>query len=250
VFNPREIWLVVVLVCALSFAGFVATRLLGQGRGLLVAGLAGGIVSSTAVTHSMAQRSRETPSLSRQAAAGAVLASCVMSLRVIFFGATINAGILPRLAPALIVMALAGSVMAILMGRAPAARHHADRADISNPFSLKSALVFAIVYSGIVLGVRAAQVYLGQGGIFLMATISGFADVDAVTIALARQGPLDDGWKQPAAAVTLATVVNNLFKAGLAAGAGGGAFRRLAAWTLIIMSALGAACGAIIYMRG
>src|SRR5258706_542201 len=66
--NPFEIWLVVILVSAFSFLGFIASRLLGERRGLLVAGLGGALVSSTAVTVAMAQRSRAEPALERSAA--------------------------------------------------------------------------------------------------------------------------------------------------------------------------------------
>src|SRR6185369_12391893 len=79
--NPRGIWLVVVLVAGLSFAGFVAIRLLGEKRGLAITGAVGGLVSSTAVTVAMADRSKDTPSLSRTAAAAAILASAIMPLR-------------------------------------------------------------------------------------------------------------------------------------------------------------------------
>ena len=248
--NPRDIWLVVVLVCALSFAGFIAMRLLGQGRGLLATGLAGGMVSSTAVTLAMAQRSRAAPTLARPAAAAAILASCVMSIRIIFFGATMGAGILPRLAPALLIMATAGVGVALVLRRTPEPRAAAQKAQMPNPFSLRSALLFAAIYAAVLLGVRASQEYLGTRGTFLMAAVSAIADVDAVTIALVRQGPLEDGWRQPAAAATLAAVVNNLFKAGMAAVGGEARFRKLTAGALILMSALGAGAGLFIYLRG
>ena len=82
VLNPFAIWLIVVLVSALSFAGFVAMRLLGERRGLAVTGAVGGMVSSTAVTYAMAERTRADRGLGGPAASAVVLASCVMSLRI------------------------------------------------------------------------------------------------------------------------------------------------------------------------
>jgi len=89
----------VVLVCGLSFAGFVAMRLLGERRGLTVMGIVGALVSSTAVTMAMATRSRTDPQLAAPAAAATVFASVVMCLRVAVLGGVVNVGILPRLLP-------------------------------------------------------------------------------------------------------------------------------------------------------
>src|SRR3546814_20387177 len=47
--NPRQLWLLVVLVSAFSFVGYFASRLLVQERGVLATAAAGGVVSSTAV---------------------------------------------------------------------------------------------------------------------------------------------------------------------------------------------------------
>src|SRR3989449_8205068 len=81
VLNPREIWIVVVLVSALYFVGFVAMRVLGPGRGMAITGAVGGLVSSTAITISMAERSHAGAARSA-AAAAAVLASAVMCGRL------------------------------------------------------------------------------------------------------------------------------------------------------------------------
>jgi uncharacterized membrane protein (DUF4010 family) len=249
VLNPRDIWLVVVLVCALSFAGFVATRLLGQKRGLLVYGMAGGLVSSTAVTLAMARRSRAAPETSRLSAAAAVLASGIMSLRMLFFASTINAGMLPRLAPSLLAMALAAAILAPLLQRGTAPAPPAEAAPMPNPFSLKEALAFAAIYTLILVVLHAAGLYLGPAGTYAVAAAGSLADVDAVTIALARAGPLAaGGWRDPVAAVTLAAIVNTAAKGVIALAAGSGRFRALAGGALAVMGAAGIAVGLALYL--
>ena len=57
--EPRSLWLLVILIAALSLVGYVATRVLGSERGTAITGLSGGLVSSTAVTLTFAKRSRE-----------------------------------------------------------------------------------------------------------------------------------------------------------------------------------------------
>lgn len=246
VLNPREIWWVVVLVAGFSFVGFIASRLLGQRRGLLLAGAIGGLVSSTAVTMTMAERSRAEPGAARPAAAAAVVASAIMCGRVLILAAAINAGILGRLAPVMAAMAVAGVALAWWLSRGGEARSEATQ--LRNPFELRHGLLFAAIYAAVLVGVRAAQEYAGPSGLFAIAGVSAVADVDAATIAVTRNGPGADLWRSAAAAVALAAVVNTLVKLGVAAGMGGGSFRRLVAGALGGMAAVGAAAALVVYL--
>src|SRR6185503_387169 len=72
--NPYKLWLLVILISSLSLAGYVATRMLGEGRGIPLVALTGGLVSSTAITLSFARRSKERVSSSGLLAAGILLA--------------------------------------------------------------------------------------------------------------------------------------------------------------------------------
>ncbi len=250
VLNPFAIWLIVVLVSALSFAGFVAMRLLGERRGLAVTGAVGGLVSSTAVTFAMAERSRADQGLGAPAASAVVLASCVMSLRMAVLAAVVNAGILPRLLPVVGAMAVVGGVAALWLARTGTGEPLASGGHITNPFSLRAALTFGLIFAVILLGVRAAQEYLGAGGTYAASALSGFVDVDAVTVTFSRLGPAADGWRTSAAAVTLAAVVNTVVKAGLAVGLGAGRFRRQVALALGAVAAAGVVAGVLVYLRG
>jgi uncharacterized membrane protein (DUF4010 family) len=249
VLNPFAIWLIVVLVSVLSFAGFIAIRLLGERRGLAVTGAVGGLVSSTAVTYAMAERTRADHGIGGPAASAVVLASCVMSLRMAVLAGIVNAGILPRLLPVVGTMAVVGGIAALWLARSSAGESVAPGHHITNPFSLRAALSFGAVFALILLGVRAAQEYLGAGGTYAASAISGVADVDAVTIALSRLGPGIDGWRTPAAAVTLAAVVNTLVKLGMAVGFGAGRFRRYVAVAMGLVAVAGIAAGALVYLR-
>jgi uncharacterized membrane protein (DUF4010 family) len=248
VWNPREIWMVVVLVTALSFVGFVAMRLLGERRGMAVTGAVGGLVSSTAVTMAMAERSRGADALSRAAAAAAVVASSIMPLRMAVLAGAVNAGILPRLLPVVFVMALAGLVAAWVLSRRRDEPSESS-SQIKNPFSLVAALSFAAIYAVVLIVVRGAGVYFGAGGTYAAAGLSAVADVDAVTIAFSRLGPGDTLWRMPAAAVTVAAVANTLVKMAIALGMGSPRFRRYVALSLGATAALGAAAGLVVYWR-
>jgi uncharacterized membrane protein (DUF4010 family) len=247
VLNPREIWMVVVLVTALSFVGFMAMRMLGERRGMAVTGAVGGLVSSTAVTMAMAERSRSAEGVAKAAAAAAVVASAIMPLRVAVLAGAVNAGILPRLLPVVVLMALSGAVASWLLSRSKGDESGESGAKISNPFSLKAALSFGAIYAVVLLVVRGAGEYFGTGGTYVAAGFSAVADVDAVTIAFSRLGPGDTAWRMPAAAVAVAAVANTLVKLGIGVGMGAGRFRRYVAMSLGAMAVAGAVAGVLVY---
>lgn len=247
VLNPREIWMVVVLVAGLSFVGFIAARIFGQNRGLLVAGAIGGLVSSTAVTMTMAERSKSDERASRPAAGAAVLASTIMCGRIAVLAAVINTGILARLSPVLAAMTLAGGAMAWLVGRAGPGGTSTP-AHLENPFNLRHAITFAVIYAAVLLAVRFAHETMGSSGIYAAAGISAVADVDAATIAVTRMGAQSGDWRGPAAAVSLAAVVNTIVKLGIAIAVGAGVFRRRVVLALGVMAAVGAAAAIVVYV--
>jgi uncharacterized membrane protein (DUF4010 family) len=247
VLNPFEVWLVVVLVSALSFAGFVAMRLWGQRRGITVAALIGALASSTAVTVAMATQARTSKQLARIAAAGVALASTVMCVRVGVLAGGVNVGILPRLLPVVGVMGIGGAAAAWALGRkAESAASEPSGPEVSNPFSLKAALTFGVVYAAVLVTVRASQQYFGARGMYLAAALSALADVDAVSIAITRLGPGLAGWRAPATAVTVALVTNTLVKMGIALVMGRGSFRRYVATALGVVALTGVLAGILI----
>ncbi len=249
VWNPFEIWLVVVVVSALSFTGFIAMRLLGERRGLLVAGLVGSVVSSTGVTVAMAHSSRTNPALARSAATAAILASAVMGLRVLLFVFAYGAAILPRLAPAVLVMVLVSVAVAGFINRgADATAPAATPAPLANPFRLRAALGFALLYAVVLVVVPVARMWLGAAGAFAAAAISALLDVDAMTIAFARAAPADGPWREAAAAITLGVTTNTLVKAGIVAVLARGAFRRWVITGLALAAIACAGAGAAIYL--
>lgn len=246
ILNPRSIWLVVVLVSGISLAAFVAVRLLGERRGLLVTGAIGSLVSSTAVTVAMADRSRENPASAPAAAAAAVVASTVMAIRVAVLAAVINVSLLPVLWPPIAAMTVVGAIASILLIRHKDGGRPSPTA-VRNPFRLRQAITFALIYAAILLTVRAAREYLAPAAIYAVAALSAVVDVDAVTIAFAQQGPGSDGWRTVAAAVTVAAVVNTLVKLGIAAARGDAGFGRRTGAALGSMAAAGIVTGLAVF---
>jgi uncharacterized membrane protein (DUF4010 family) len=255
VWNPRKIWMVVVLVSAVSFAGFVAVRWKGDKAGLYWAAGLGALVSSTATTVAMSQRSAElgadSPQRNRLVAA-TVLASVVMCGRLLALVAAVRPPLLGHLAIPLGAMMLVGLTAVVVFHRLGGQREAGTGSKpqedkprgFSNPFSLKSAITFALLFAAILLLVRASEAWLGARGTLLAALLAGLVDVDAITVALSRQAHAG-----ALAATTLAVVAacasNNLFKAGTAVFVGRGKFRAGAAGSLLAMAAVGVAAAGV-----
>jgi len=225
----------------------VAMRVLGPGRGMAITGAVGGLVSSTAITISMAERSHA--GAARPAAAAAVLASTIMCVRMAALAGAVDPGILPRLLPILTVMAVAGGAAAWLMGRGAAGQTSPVDGTLTNPFSLKAALTFAALYTLVLLGVRVAEEHLGAGGLYLASALSAIVSVDAPTVALARLGAGPTGWAAPAAAIGVVAVTNTMVKFGIAVAYGAGSFRSRVATALGVMSVLGGLAGLAVLGR-
>src|SRR5207247_8468391 len=139
----------------------------------------------------------------------------------------------------LIAGAVAAWVLSVKAGRADAT----SSANIANPFSLRSALTFGALFALTLLVVRAAQEYVGAGGMYVAAALSSLADVDAAAIAFARLGG-EAAWGPPATAVAVAVVTNTLVKLGISLTMGTGRFRRYVTTALSIIAPVGAVAGA------
>jgi uncharacterized membrane protein (DUF4010 family) len=215
VLNPYQIWWMVVLIVGLSLAGYVAYKLFGAGAGSVLAGILGGLISSTAATVSYARRSRGNAELARLAALVIMLASTVVYGRVLVEIAAVARGRLLELGPPLAAML---GVCALVSGAAwLLGRDGEDELpEPGNPAELKAALIFGALYAAVLLAVAFARDRFGTAGLYLVAAISGLTDVDAITLStgrLVQRGRLDPdtGWR----AILLASMSNLGFKAGI-----------------------------------
>jgi uncharacterized membrane protein (DUF4010 family) len=164
-----------------------------------------------------------------------VLASTVMALRILVLAGVVNPSIVPALAVPMLAMAATGALAAWLIARGQL-RQRSGTATMRNPFSLRAALVFGLIFGAVVLGVRAARELLGDNGVYAAAVLSGLADVDALTIALARLGGDAGAWRTAVFAITTGAVANNVVKLALAVYRGTGSFRVVVALSLGAMS--------------
>jgi uncharacterized membrane protein (DUF4010 family) len=218
--NPHELWLVTILIAAVSFAGYLAVKLVGASQGVVLAAALGGLVSSTVVTLTLANLARENQAR-LGLLAGSILASgAVMMVRVLVLAGALNLPLARALAVPLLAAALFQALAAFLLigrdGRQGAASPEA--LVHKNPFLLSEVLRFGAMLAVVMLAAGIAQSVWGGNGLLAVAAISGLADVDAITLSVANMGPAT---ATGAAAVLVAVAVNNAAKAIYAWVAGG-----------------------------
>ncbi|MFZ5660435.1 MAG: MgtC/SapB family protein [Pseudomonadota bacterium] len=238
-FNPRKIWLMVVLVSGLSFLGYFGAKLLGARKGVLISALFGGLVSSTAVTMSFARLSKSNPQFSAGLASGIILASAMMFLRQAAVAWAIN----PRMGQVLALFVLPAALLgALFFWRTQHQVQESADVPLRNPFELTQALSFAAIYAITLAAAQLALDYYGQAGVYALSLASGIADVDAITLSMADlsiNGRLVLGVAVGGA--LLAGLSNTLVKAGLGVGLGD---RRLRPYLLWGMGSMALSAGA------
>lgn len=216
--NPFELWLMTVLIGGISFAGYVAVKIVGYHRGVAVVGLAGGLASSTAATAAMSRLSREHPEQIDTLAGAAALANAVMAPRVLLVLGLVNHELASRLAAPLVAGGLVFALSGMgLMWRGAGPRAGADGPlTIKNPLDFPSVLTFGALLAVVMVASKIATRFAGSAGVFALAAISGAADVDAISLTMARQGAAEIGSSAAALAIFLALVSNTLAKSVMA----------------------------------
>ena len=242
VINPYKIWLMVVLISALNFASYLLIKIVGAEHGIGIAGLLGGLASSTAVTLGFSQRSRQPGEDASALALGIVLAWTVMFFRVAVMTSLISWELGRRLVFAVGLLAVTSLGACYWLWRR---RQQAERGEVkagNNPFELDEAIKFGMLFGVVVLIAKAAQVYLGDAGLYLAAGIAGLTDVDAITLAMADLAKTDESNVATAArAIVIAVMANTLTKSAMTIGLGSPDLRRITLPISVLLLAVGTA---------
>lgn len=247
VLNPYKIWLMVVLISGLNFASYVLVKAVGVEHGIGIAGLLGGLVSSTAVTLGFSQRSRQPGEDASALALGILLAWSVMFFRVVIMSWLISGTLGMRLAVAMAALCAVSLGACYWLWRRRRIQERGQVAAGHNPFELDQAIKFGLLFGVVVFIAKAAQIYLGEAGLYLAAGIAGLTDVDAITLAMADLAKNDANTIEVAArAIVVAAVSNTLVKSGMAVSLGSPELRRLMLPIAGALVATGATAAALI----
>lgn len=245
-FRPQALWIVVLVFSALNFATFLLRRSAGEGRGYLLAGLLGGVISSTAVTIGFARFSRREQQVSVALACGVVGACTVLVPRVLITSSILS----PAVAIDLIrYIAPAGMVGALVVGLAwrygstwedmtgmIAAPMGWLAADDKNPLRLWMAIKLAVIFQVAITVIMFVRNAWAVKGLYATAVLLGLTDVDALTVSMSTPAtaisPLI-----AARAIAIGILANTVVKLGISAALGSNRFRLTAGGVLLLMAA-------------
>ena len=186
-FNPTQIWMLIILVSAISYAGYILVRVLGNQRGLMISSVLGAVVSTTAVTLSLAERAREVSGLSRLCAVAGVLANSIQFPRILFLIWLVDHELGAALAVPLGAMLLVGIAGSFLVAWLTAeGRDSVPVAPVlENPFSLKPVLKFGLLFVGVFFISKVSATWFGDQGILVVSAVAGLGGVSAIGLSLA-----------------------------------------------------------------
>ncbi len=211
VWNLHEIWTMVILVTGISLVGYLLAKILGARKGTLLAGIVGGLVSSTAVTLSAARRTREQPNTSNVIAAVSIIAAtAVLYPRILLETWLMNRQLAFQLALPITFITLVALGAALLIHRKNG-KETAVEVPTKNPLNFGVAIQFALAYMAVLWLMDLASEHYSARGLYVASLVFGATDMDAITLSIARDADITNTL-QGMTAVLLATLSNTVMK--------------------------------------
>lgn len=251
-FNPYKTWLMVLIISGISFSGYVSIRLFGSRNGILMTGVLGGLISSTAVSISLSGIAKEHPNHSSSFAAGIVMACTLMFLRVLFEVFVLDIELARILLPIFVSAALLGALYGFYLY---SGSNHFNidpqtTESMQNPLQISTSLKFGLLF-GLIYGViKVASLKYGDVGVYVVSALSGVSDVDAITLSLstmAKEGTLD--MQVALLGIAIASAVNTVVKSIVVYWIGGlRVGNMMLKYSLIVLAAMGGGMLFLIYL--
>ncbi|WP_372881370.1 MgtC/SapB family protein [Psychromonas sp.] len=238
-FNPYEAWWMVVLIAGISFVGYFTMKSSGAEKGVILTALAGGVVSSTALTLHFSRLYHKQQAMQRMLASGILLACAMMFPRMLLVASLINPVLFTAMIAPLAIMTLLTFFSAALIWRKNGHKATEDVSHLVSPLELKSALFFGALLVLVLLLGKAAVHYYGETGVYMLALLSGIADVDPINLTLSKMSRVDLALDVAVLGIVIAASTNTLVKAGLAMIVGGKTMFLLVFLPLFISAAAG-----------
>ena len=246
--TPYQVWLAVIAVCALSYMSYLIQKYASFRNAALLPAVLGGLYSSTATTIVLARQQREAKTPQPVLAAGIIVATAIMYVRLGIVVALFNPRLALTLAPAMAGFFVLGVAISWLEWRRKKGQGAGMDIAPSNPLQLQTAAVFAVLF--VVISVVSAwtKSTFGAEGLFAVAAAVGVTDIDPYVINIAQGGVAGLSLQTLSAAILIAASSNNILKAIYTIVFGGWTAARRAAIPLLGLALLGFAA-AYLYIR-
>ncbi len=241
VINPHEIGWVIILTSGLGFVGYLLMKFLGPRRGILISGIVGGLISSTAVTWVFSKKSRENESNSHNCAVAILAASSIMAVRVLVWTFIFNRALFNAIAGSILLVLVSAIGVTLFFYYKYRRREIIEtRIRQDKPLDLPGALVFGLVYTVILLVVSYANEKMGDSGLMISSAIAGLSDIDAIAITVSKLAHDSLGFGSAGDAILVAMISNTFVKTGIGVWAGSRTLRKdlFAGYGVIIVAAI------------
>ncbi|WP_276360756.1 MgtC/SapB family protein [Daejeonella sp. H1SJ63] len=234
--NLKEIWKMVVLVTGTSLIGYMIAKFMGH-RGTLLAGVVGGLVSSTSMSLTFSRKSTESKSadISFYYAMGVISACTIMFPRVLFEVYVVNAELALQLWIPIALISLAGFGSAVLIFKLHKGSPGHNGITLKNPLDLVTAIKFALLYAAVQWLVKYSGEQFGNSGTYIAGAISGITDVDAITLSMAKMSKAGGNSVLAINTILIATLSNTLVKFMIVIGVGSAVLRKTVFWGFLAM---------------
>lgn len=212
-FNPYIIWLMVVFISGISYIGYFFMKWFGE-KGIELAGIFGGLVSSTAVMTSFAARSHKEKKIVKPLLLGVILANSIMFIRILIEVFVIYRPLFFQLLLPILALFVLSIVFVLFLWKKQ--KPVKGKVNLESPFRLAPALKFGAFFALILALVKLADTYLSTNGVYVVSLISGFADVDAITLSLSQLAKGDLALEIAKRGIMIAALTNVAVKGGIA----------------------------------
>lgn len=231
---PRELWLVVLLVSGLNFGGYLARRVVGETRGTAVAGILGGLVSSTAVALSFSRQSAEGRGRDHALALGVVGACTTLLPRLAVLCLALRPALLPALAALFLPPFLVGLGLVVTgFLRSAGGADGPPAAAGRSPLRLGSAMLLALGFQAVLMLMVWVRQQFGSVGVLTSAALLGLTDMDALTLSMTRLAAAPAMVPVAATAMGIGVLANTVLKLAVVLTVGRGSFRWRAGGALV-----------------
>lgn len=183
--NPFSLWFIIAIITGVDMAGYVLERTIGKKKGVLLASMVGGFISSTATTQSLAQESK-TGKNTNSLVASAVFANLVSYFSLFILMASINGPYLVKVTPVWLSTIfgafLVGLFFLLKKGKTDNEEKSLKTEKEIEIFAMIPAIKFALLFLTIKIVSQIALLYFGQSGFYIASAIASLTGTDAAII--------------------------------------------------------------------
>jgi uncharacterized membrane protein (DUF4010 family) len=227
-FNPYGIWFFVVIMAGVEYVGYILSKVLGNKWWVIASGAVGWMISSTATTAAMTNKSKEHPENRNAYIVATLIASTIMCIRVIAISGFYSSEILKVVTiPALCMLGwLVGTAYYFYRKtNTTTVKIETETVEKNTEYESPFRLLPAIQFAGVIVMIK----FLSGLGIiykdyldprifnYALGAISGLADVDAITQDMASKASEGSiALTIAASTILIAAMSNNIVKASIA----------------------------------